>query len=290
MSTIHFCKGLPGSGKSTWAKQFVKESNGQVKRVNKDELRSMVDAGIWSKTNEKFVLRLRDDIIHQCLRQALDVIIDDTNLSPQHLEQISYIADQYKGTKIVIRDFTHVSLSECIQRDKNRPNYVGEDVIRDMYKRYLEKKILNENLPPERNPNLPDAIICDLDGTLALMRGRSPYDESKAIQDAVNGPILDIVKASASKGVKIILVSGRDSGRGLDATQQWLTKHDVPYLALYLRKAGDTRKDTIIKQEIYDAHIKGKFNILFVLDDRNCVVDKWRELGLTCLQVAPGDF
>jgi predicted ABC-type ATPase len=70
MTTLYMTKGLPGSGKTTWAKEMVSKSKGSVKRVNKDDLRAMLDAGEWSKENEKFVLKVRDFIIEK----ALDVI------------------------------------------------------------------------------------------------------------------------------------------------------------------------------------------------------------------------
>ena len=57
-----------------------------------------------------------------------------------------------------------------------------------------------------------------------------------------------------------------------------------------MRKTGDNRKDCVVKREIFDAEIKDKYYIKFILDDRNQVVDMWRKMGLTCLQVADGDF
>src|SRR5690348_7760173 len=77
-------KGLPGSGKSTWAKQIVSENPGAVKRVNKDDLRSMVDGGKWSKANETFVLLVRDQIVDAALSSGKSVIVDDTNFAPRH--------------------------------------------------------------------------------------------------------------------------------------------------------------------------------------------------------------
>lgn len=289
VNKIYFYMGLPASGKSTDAKELVKKSNGRVKRINKDDLRALIDCSQWSKDNEKFILKIRDAVISQALKHGYDVAVDDTNLLPKHLEDIKALADLH-GAELVIRDFTNVSVEECIRRDKQRPNYVGEDVIKDMYKRYLEKRFVKQLTPPEKINGVPDAIICDLDGTIALMNGRSPYDEAKADTDNVNWPIANIVKDYAAKGIKIILCSGRDAGRGLEATKKWLSDNSIPYNDLYLRNAGDTRKDSIVKREIYDTYIKGKNNILFVLDDRVQVVAQWRELGLTCLQVAPGDF
>ena len=57
-----------------------------------------------------------------------------------------------------------------------------------------------------------------------------------------------------------------------------------------MRTLGDMRKDSIVKQELYEQNILGKFNVSFILDDRQQVVDMWRSLGLTVFQVAEGDF
>lgn len=89
--------------------------------------------------------------------------------------------------------------------------------------------------------------------------------------------------------MKVILVSGRES-RFRKPTEHWLATHGIAYDALYMRRTRDYRKDAIIKTEIYRANIEPGYRVLFVLDDRNQVVDQWRKLGLTCLQVAPGDF
>jgi hypothetical protein len=57
-----------------------------------------------------------------------------------------------------------------------------------------------------------------------------------------------------------------------------------------MRPANDFRKDSLIKKEIYENDIKGKYNVIMVYDDRNQVVDVWRGLGLKCAQVEPGEF
>ena len=131
-------------------------------------------------------------------------------------------------------------------------------------------------------------IICDLDGTLALLNGRNPYDASTAEQDILNDPVAEIVKHLAA-AYDIILISGRtDTWRA--ETERWLQKHQVPYVQLFMRKEGDFRKDVVVKREFFAKYIKSHWDVLFVLDDRNQVVEMWREVGLTCLQVAPGDF
>ena len=90
--------------------------------------------------------------------------------------------------------------------------------------------------------------------------------------------------------VEIVIFSGRDGSCRIE-TEDWLGKYEVKYDQLHMREAGDNRKDSIVKRELFDTHIKGKYNVLYVVDDRNQVVDMWRnELGLTCFQVAEGDF
>jgi len=137
---------------------------------------------------------------------------------------------------------------------------------------------------------IDDCIICDIDGTLALRKGRGPFEWARVGQDSVNKPIADLVTVYHHQaGVAVLLVSGRDSVCQPE-TEQWLAENDIPYTALWMRPAGDTRKDTIVKAEIYKKHIKGQYNVLFVLDDRDQMVQAWRRLKLTCLQVAEGKF
>jgi hypothetical protein len=162
---------------------------------------------------------------------------------------------------------------------------VGEKVIRQMYRDFLQPK------PPviKFDPALPIAIVCDLDGTLALLNGRNPYDAARCEEDIVNEPVADILKTYFLAGYTILLASGR-SDIHRPQTERWLDKHSIQYNALYMRVEGDFRKDAIIKREIYEHHMQGRYNIKFVLDDRNQVVELWRSLGLTVLQVAEGDF
>lgn len=137
----------------------------------------------------------------------------------------------------------------------------------------------------QQNPSLDTVILCDLDGTISLLNGRSPYDASNCDNDALNVPVADVLKH-----YKVIFVSGRDE-KYREPTLRFFKKHNISnYIALYMRKENDMRKDSIIKEEIYNEYIKDKYNVLFVLEDRNQVVELWRKLGLTCFQVAEGNF
>lgn len=283
MRKIILTKGLPGSGKSTWAREYQKKNPNTV-LVNKDELRMMLHEGVHSKGREVMVLDLRDSIVIKALEQGHDVVIHDTNFNPTHEAQMRRIAGMlpWKGRcEVVIQDFTNVPLEECIRRDLQRPASVGEKVIRDMWKQFLRPAPAVYTPPKDGIP----AIICDLDGTLALMNGRDPYDASTCISDLPNQPVIDIVKKYSS----VVYVSGRQD-KDRSQTMAWLRKYELPAGELFMRKTGDMRRDYIVKREIFDEHIRDTYRILFVLDDRNQVVEMWRSLGLTCLQVAEGDF
>lgn len=296
MLKITITKGLPASGKSSWAEsEILKAPRNSIKRVNKDLLRKMLDASRWSKGSEQFVLKMRDIIIAEALREGKHVIVDDTNFAPFHEERIREIAAEYtketgRPVEVDVK-FFDVSLDEAIERDLKRPNSVGEKVIKTMYNRYLKapaQAVARKGL--EQDSSLPKAIICDLDGTLALLN-RDPYDVSKVDTDDLNDAIAGIVKTYHDLGFKVLLLSGRTgSTEGLSKTERWLETYAIPYEMLVMRAPDDKRRDADVKREMFDKNIKGRYYIEFVLDDRDQVVALWRDIGLTCLQVAPGDF
>jgi uncharacterized HAD superfamily protein len=134
------------------------------------------------------------------------------------------------------------------------------------------------------------AIICDIDGTLAEKGTRSPFDYTNVDKDTLKHAVVEAVRVFHNAGYKIIIFSGREDV-AMDKTKAWLAANEVPYDAIYMRKAKDFRKDSIIKRELYDRYVRGKFEVLLVLDDRDQVVKMWREeLGLPCFQVEYGNF
>ena len=135
---------------------------------------------------------------------------------------------------------------------------------------------------------LPSAVLCDIDGTLAIKGDRSPFDWKRVGDDTLNQTINRVLLALGHVN-EIIFMSGRDSICRPE-TQAWLEDNGWMHQKLYMRPAADNRKDSVIKRELYETHIRGSYDVLCVLDDRDQVVRMWRELGLTCLQVAYGDF
>jgi predicted kinase len=278
MLRVYICKGLPASGKSTWARGYVSEHPNTTKRINKDDLRAMLDAGRHSKSNEQFVEQSRDQLIVAALQAGKHVIIDDTNLAPRHEARIRQLV---KGLAEVEVKWFHIELDEAITRDLSRPNSVGEKVIRHMWKQFIAPPAMTYEI----DPLLPTTIIVDLDGTLALMVARGPYDAAQCETDELNAVVASIIVHHEH----VLLMSGRDE-QFRPETERWLAMHGIRYDELHMRARGDARKDSIVKRELFEAHVRGKWNVSFVLDDRDQVVDMWRDLGLVCLQVAPGDF
>lgn len=274
-------RGLPASGKSTYAKELVAKDHNWV-RVNKDDLRAMMNGGVFSGKLEKHIVRTERELAENALKIGKNVIVDDTNFNPDHEIFFRSLAHQYKAEFEI--KFFDTPLAMCIDRDNKRPNGVGETVIRRMYNQYLKPKPAIY----ERDGSLPKAIICDIDGTLAHMKDRSPFDWSRVDQDEVD-PIIKNLLDSLREDYVIILVSGR-SEVCREETEKWLEKNNIPYDMLFMRPEGDIRKDSVIKREFFKKYIRYYYNIEFVLDDRNQVVDMWRSLGLKCLQVAEGDF
>jgi predicted kinase len=317
---IILTKGIPGSGKSTWAKQAVKDSNGEMKRINKDDLRAMIDDK-WTKEREKYVLDARDAMTRSALLCGKSVVIDDTNIHQKHEDtmkkiaaEINALALEFTVTVEVNDSFLQVPIDTCIRRDLCRPKGGGrvgiDNILRMAKSAGLDTSIINEddyiNLDATRktlarDENLQDCIICDLDGTLSLMCGnRSPFEAEKCGSDLLNEPVArvlmdyadlneELMQHHSIKGTKIILFSGR-SDAGLEQTKDWLRRHRIYYDELHMRKDEDMRNDAILKKEMYETHIKGKYNVIFILDDRNQVVDMWRDEGLLCLQCYYGDF
>lgn len=313
MATLFITRGLPASGKSTWArKQLASRELGSIVRLNRDDLRRM---GLDPEYRhlvyhaEQRISTLRDAALGALLTAGCDVIADDTNLRVKYVRELLTIASK-AGADVEFVDFLDASLDECIRRDAERSGaeQVGETVIRDMHSRHLAQlnggplpiPTLTEHAATAARPyspalGTPKAVLCDLDGTLALL-DRSPYDETKVHTDRPNKPVIATLSALVLADHWPVFMSGRTEGCRT-ATEAWLLKHvhsRLPWLIgdteLHMRASGDTRPDHVIKLELFDQHVRNRYDVRVVLDDRDSVVRLWRSMGLTCLQVAPGAF
>lgn len=135
MQQIIFLKGLPASGKSTWAKRFC-EDNMNFVRINKDDIRILLGKIAYSVAFEELVLDLQHRMGNIILRFGKSIIVDDTNFAPKHEKYWRQIA-QEGGFEFVLHTFT-TPVEECIKRDFGRVGMVGKDVILNMAEKYLE--------------------------------------------------------------------------------------------------------------------------------------------------------
>ncbi len=303
---VFIFRGLPASGKSTEAKRICEENENYM-RINKDDLREMLCIK-YNREVEGLVIHTRNSILKKGMAISKNIIIDDTNLNPTHVEEISNIVAYHnkKSTSnrydIVIDDtFLKVDMRECIERDSKREKSVGEKVISNMYNKYIvtkkystfDERVRNlNNLIPslEKEVSKKDCYVFDIDGTLTVAQEntRIAYDWSRVGEDKPNENVFRILN-DIPENYDILIVSGRDDVCMPD-TLEWLKKHTSKDIRLHMRKNKDSRKDSIVKKEIYEEHIKPYYNVVAVYDDRQQVVDMWRNQGICTLQVEENLF
>lgn len=289
--------GIPASGKSFYAKEFLKKNAGWV-RVNRDDFRSMLRNEQQCEPKvEDLITKLVNNTIHSALAKRLNVIIDNTNVKEKYIRQF---INEFKYSADIDYHVFDISVEKAIERDNGRDAKVGEAVIKRMYKDY---KILMDSFDfqpvqkiqhrPIVQPNfyseLTDCVIFDIDNTLAHMGNRGAFDWNKVDRDSPNQIVIEQIGFHRSYGRKIIIVSGRD-GACRELTEEWLDFYEIDYDEFYMRPENDFRKDTLIKKEIYENHIKGKYNVMAVYDDRLQVLDMWYKESVFTFNVNQGGF
>lgn len=148
MSKIILCRGLQGSGKSFYAKQWVLEDPEHRVRFNNVDIRNMLGK-YWVPNREVLVSNLKKEFINSAMSLGYDIIIDNMNLNPKEIKYFQDLVDDWNNPtrilpdivrntyEIVFKDF-FISLQECIDRDSKRENPVGEKVIRETYNKYKD--------------------------------------------------------------------------------------------------------------------------------------------------------
>ncbi len=292
------CKGLPGCGKSTFAKEFVKGKKDWV-RVNNDTLQEMMFGVPFAEGRGDFLDQVRRELVTYFMSKKMNIIVDNTNLHPKQEEYYRDLVDSNnelvkngaEGSiyEFQVKDFTDVPVGVCINRNRQRPNPIPDKVIYDMYNTYIKKECKALVTQDEK---LPKAIIVDIDGTMSILHDRNPYDYHKCYNDLVNKPIVDIVKMYLKQGHKIIFITGREITAKAE-TVRWLQDKcgiSVGEYDLYMRE-DDKVKDTIFKKGVYEKNVQGKYFVDCWFEDRWRMADLVRhELGLTCLQCEDGFF
>lgn len=141
------------------------------------------------------------------------------------------------------------------------------------------------------------AVIFDIDGTLSDPTHRLHYVKDKPYnwpaffdsmgEDGCHDPIRWLLLRLKDQA-RIIITTGRPETHRAQ-TEAWLKEHGITFDALYMRAAEDYRQDAVVKSQILDGIVADGYEVVFCVDDRQQVVDMWRERGLTCLQCRPSD-
>ena len=154
MPKIILCRGIQGSGKTTWSKQWVLEDPEHRVRFNNDDIRNMLGK-YWVPSREELVLDLKKQFIRSSMLAGYDIVIDNMNLNPKEVELYKTYIEEHnrimkkldEETKLSFKDDTKyelefkdffIPLQDCIERDSKRPNPIGEDVIRKTYEKYKD--------------------------------------------------------------------------------------------------------------------------------------------------------
>lgn len=297
-------KGIPGSGKSTWAKTEIAKDPDNWVRINNDDLRAMMNNSVWSVEYEKLITDTRNYLIRDALKRNKNIIIDNLNLNKRHFEDTCKIAKSVNTDVQIIEKPFYIELEEAIERDSKREGKakVGEAVIQKWWKEsggkqfkfyknrietFIATKGMNKNIKPMiQDEKLPRAVIFDNDGTISLIHsGRSPYDASTCDLDEPHNHVIECMKLYYNSGYKILFVSGRED-KDRVPTEKFYQQYfpEVKY-KLFMRKTGDMRKDVIIKEEIFNEYIKDTYFVAGWFDDR-LQVSKWvYEQGLPLFRV-----
>ena len=156
MSKIILCRGIQGSGKTTWAKDWVKEFPVNRIRINNDDIRNMLGP-YWIPERENLVSEIKKKTAQYAMYMNFDIVVDNMNLNPKEIEFWKEVVNIHNhminirnhmitspaGQKemiceyeLEIKDFFNIPLQDCIDRDSKRPNPIGEEVIRKTYEKY----------------------------------------------------------------------------------------------------------------------------------------------------------
>lgn len=263
----------------------------------------------WVPERESLIKCMYSNFIQHAMTQGYDIVIDNMNLNQRTVSDLQeYVehhnrADTERGSgdcqyTIEFKDF-FTPVEECIRRDAMRPNPIGEKVIRNTWRQYRDF-IVHESIMKAVNKQIPHidggkpAIIVDIDATLCYnVTGRPFFGKGAAEGMLTDQPILGTCSLVRNMYQKctIIIVTGREgTPEIIEATKMWLSQNNINHDLVYFRPVGSYKHGEECKKEIYEKYIKGKYNILFVLEDNNKCVKMWREQGLTCLQPNEGQF
>lgn len=288
MKEIIVTVGASCSGKTSWAEKITRNREDWV-NINRDDIRfALFCNGKRDWTKYKFTKKNERKVTEVCLNLAEEagfdnksIIISDTNLNPKTRQKWEEFAELglYYSEKEFFCDW-----DTLVKRNNQREGGISQSILWEQYLRMNEYMGRKTYTPDTTKPK---AFLCDIDGTIADMAGkRSPFQWNKVSGDIPRKIIISMVEGLLEEGVTPIFLSGRD-GVCTEDTYTWIKEHLMQYhlpdkggFHLYQRSAGDDRKDTVIKEELFWKYIADHWNVVASFDDRPCMVRLWHELKI----------
>ncbi len=290
-------RGISASGKSTWAYEFMidqAKNNQSWYYLERDIIRTemllkktdyLVTELKWDLWNWKWEYEVTD-IFNEKLNFVANsnnydgLIIADTNLNVERFETLLKTLKSL-NFDVEVKEFS-ISFDEACKRDAQRKNGVGHSVIARQYEQWLSFQEYRRYVP---NTNLLPAILVDIDGTIShRVTNRSPFDWDRVDEDAVDTSLETMLKCFINANIPLIILSGRDE-ICRDKTSDWLSEYEIWYDLLLMRPQGDTRSDTIVKEELFWNNVADNYNVIGVFDDRPKIANMWRKIGVKVFQV-----
>lgn len=303
MPKMIILRGISGSGKSTFARQYADATDAVI--VSRDALRvaffgsdgpDYYDVPKGTLTyRENVITKMQDAAIVAALRGDHDVIIDNTNVEMKFVNALAKLGRSH-GAEVEVKVFD-VSLKEASDRVLHRAIRGGRPVDYHVIKRQHDRFQGSKNKPLpefrevkpyEGSVGRPDAFMFDLDGTVYHMNGkRGPYAGNVDVDDP-DEAVQEIVRRLIASGLPGIAMSGRKE-HTRELTEKCLERDGIPYEELFMRADDDNRSDDLVKADLFDDNVRDYYNVLFVIDDRAQVVRMWQRMGLKVLNVAGAD-
>ena len=299
MKKLILTRGIQGSGKSTWARQWVEEDPEHRIRINWDDLRNMFGV-YWIPSREPLLADITLRAVEEAMSRGYDIVIDNMNLNSTTVKYWEGVVETNNNTNAVshfmyeieFKDF-FIPLEECIRRDAMRPNPIGEKVIRETWKRYkhfiqtteVERHVDNMR----RYTGKPKCIVIDMDSTMCFNVTKRPwFGEGAAegmINDVPNTGVCEMIR-QLQDYYDIVVATGRDTSQE-EVTKQWLAKQGINPDEFYFRTNGDFRKGVVVKKEQIEKILE-TYDIVSIFEDCEPIVQMYREMGLTVLQPNKG--
>lgn len=285
MKKLILTVGISGSGKTSWAEEFTRNRSDWV-NLNRDDVRfSLFNNGVrdWSrykfkKSNESRVTEVIDQLAFDAVLKGKNITVSDTNLNPKIRDKWKQFAEdnEYLYEEKVFK----LDWMEALKRNSQREGGISVNILWSQYLRmndYLGRKVYKPDTSKRK------AVIVDVDGTIASMQGvRKPFDWDKVSLDIPRYPIISMVQGLIEDGYEPVFLSGRD-GVSKDDTYRWIEDYVVGEkfgFELFMREAGDKRKDYVVKEELFWKYVAHRWNVIAAIDDRPTIVRLWHELKI----------